>query len=980
MKLFVVALLLLAAGQLAASAQGSSPHPNPLPLGEGIGSGLPSPFGRGAGGEGLLAGGEGLPAGGEGLSPAARPPTAPLANIVAIAAGVEHTCGLTTGGGVKCWGYNWLGELGNGTTINSSTPVNVSGLTSGVSKIAAGGSHTCALTTAGGVKCWGYNYFGQLGDGTTTDSNVPVDVVGLSSGVSAIVAGGSHTCALTTAGGVKCWGTNWAGQLGNNTTTDSLTPVSVSGLSSGVAALAAGEYHTCAVTIGGGVKCWGYNGYGQLGNNTTTNSLTPVSVSGLSSGVAALAAGEYHTCAVTIGGGVKCWGYNGSGQLGNNTTTDSLTPVSVSGLSSGISAIAAGYGHTCTVTTGGGVKCWGFNSSGQLGNDTEADSNVPVNVSGLSSGTAAIAAGYGHTCALTTGGGVKCWGYNWAGQLGNGTNTNNSVPVNVSGLSSGISAITAGNGHTCALTTGGGVNCWGHNYDGQLGDGTMGSGSNVPVNVSGLSSDVAALAAGGDHTCALTTGGGVNCWGYNWAGQLGDGTTTSSNMPVNVSGLSNGVVAIAAGEHHTCAVTTSGGVKCWGYNYDGQLGDGIMGSGSNMPVNVSGLSSVVAAIAAGDSHTCALTTGGGVKCWGSNGSGQLGDSTAISSSVPVDVSGLSSGVAALAAGGDHTCAVTTGGGVNCWGANWYGQLGDGTNTNNSVPVNVSGLSSGVAAIAVGSWHTCAVTTGDGVKCWGAGYYGQLGDGEAWQTTPVDVVEGVASTPTPTATSTSTNTPTATPTGTNTPTATPTGTNTPTPTPTNTNTPTPTATPTGTLTATATATGTLTATATPTGTLTATATATPLPGTPIPPDGGSDTSDDGRVNLTFPAGAVDETILINVTTDTTPGHPTDGFKLGGYAFTIIATDLDGNPVTTFNQPFTLTLSYDDADWQGAGVAEEHKLNVSFWRDNGWQKLLPCTGCVHDTVGNTFTIVLDHLTEFALLAEEGERVYLPIIIRN
>jgi alpha-tubulin suppressor-like RCC1 family protein len=354
-------------------------------------------------------------------------------SATAISAGLGQSCALIRRGGVKCWGSNGHDELGDGSAVNRSTPVDVSGLGSGVRAIAAGARHTCALTSAGGVKCWGNNSFGTLGNGTTGRPFTPVDVAGLSSGVTAIAAGLDHSCALTSVGGVKCWGYNRFGELGDGTTGDRSAPVDVVGLSTGVTAIAAGSFQSCALTSAGVVKCWG---------GTSGNRLTPVDIVRLSGGVRAIAVSGGHGCALTGSGGVKCWGRNDAGQLGDGTTSNSSTPVDVSGLASGVTAITAGVGNSCALTSVGGVKCWGLNDFGQLGDGSAVNRSTPVDVSGLRRGVRAIAAGSFHGCALTSSGGVRCWGLNASGQLGDRTTVNRRTPVGVTGFGAAKAMLT----------------------------------------------------------------------------------------------------------------------------------------------------------------------------------------------------------------------------------------------------------------------------------------------------------------------------------------------------------------------------------------------------------------------------------------------------------------------------------------------------------------------------------------------------------
>lgn len=365
-----------------------------------------------------------------------------------------------------------------------------------------------------------------------------------------IAVGDLHTCAVTAGGGVRCWGSNDFGQLGDGTTTSRLTPVPVNGLASGVVAISAGGYHTCAVTAVGAVRCWGNNAYNQLGDGTTTNRLTPVPVSGLANGVIAISAGGLQSCALTAAGGVRCWGYNAYGQLGDGTFVNRATPVPVSGLTSGVVAIStspsgSGVAHSCAITAGGGAQCWGINRFGSLGDGTRITRAIPAPVSGLASGVVAISTGGEHSCAVTAGGAAQCWGYNTSGQIGDGTSGNigpgnpahSLIPVPVSGLASGTIAISGGSSYTCALTVTGGVRCWGNNANGQLGDGTVINRA-TPVPVSALTSGVVAISADGiTHSCALTASGGVRCWGSNSRGQLGDGTTTGRVTPVAVVGF-----------------------------------------------------------------------------------------------------------------------------------------------------------------------------------------------------------------------------------------------------------------------------------------------------------------------------------------------------------------------------------------------------------------------------------------------------------
>jgi len=352
----------------------------------------------------------------------------------------------------------------------------------------------------------------------------------------------------------------------------------------------------------------------------------------------------------------------------------------------GATAIAAGYSHTCAIV-GGGALCWGDDSEGQVGDElTSTATTSPVQVFDLTSGVSAIAGGGQHTCAIV-GGSLECWGSNYYGQLGNNsTSTVANVPLPVLGLpAGGVSMVSAGYSHTCAVA-GGAVYCWGSNASGQLGSGTAGGTSLLPVQVPSLTVGVTAIAAGYAHTCALQNGG-VQCWGSNAKGELGDGTDTDSDLPVPASGLSSGVLGVASGpgSQHTCALLSGGTVYCWGLNDFGQIGAPST-TMSPVPVQVPSLTAGVSALALGGTHSCAVVNGGAL-CWGNNDFGQIGTPSTTASPVPLPVGGLTSGVSSIAAGGTHTCAVA-GGAVQCFGQDQFGQLGNGALSDSGVPVFV----------------------------------------------------------------------------------------------------------------------------------------------------------------------------------------------------------------------------------------------------------------------------------------------------
>ncbi len=442
---------------------------------------------------------------------------------------------MIRGGKAFCWGTNTFGQLGNNSTVSSTTPVAAytGGALAGktLTQVTAGTGFTCALDSSGAAYCWGNNTNGQLGNNSTTQSNVPVAVTtsGALAGhtLTQVTTGQSLACAVDAVGAAYCWGANGSGQLGDSNNFQSLVPVPVttSGALAGktLTQVTAGGAFACALDTAGAGYCWGANGNGQLGNNSTLGSLLPVAVS--TSGVLAgktltqICAGfnDNNMCALDSSGAAYCWGTNGSGQLGNPATAINFkVPVAVLSPAGTISACAA---HTCTVRNGSAF-CWGDNATGELGNNSTTQSSVPVAVTAadvLAGKTLTqITTGNGFTCALDSAGAAYCWGNDGSGQLGNNSTTQSTVPVAVttSGVLAGktLTQVTAGVKFACALDSTGTAYCWGHNTEGELGNNsTADSHVPVPVTASGVlaGKTLTQITAGAAHACAGYCGSGV---------------------------------------------------------------------------------------------------------------------------------------------------------------------------------------------------------------------------------------------------------------------------------------------------------------------------------------------------------------------------------------------------------------------------------------------------------------------------------------
>ncbi|MBI3178629.1 MAG: hypothetical protein HYZ27_03150, partial [Deltaproteobacteria bacterium] len=546
--------------------------------------------------------------------------------FVRLTGGWLHTCGLTADGVAYCWGSDLNGQLGNGDiSLDTQSPSAVETLPITGNKafvhLTAGGASTCGLTADGVAYCWGSDLNGQLGNsgaavGTQSPSAVDTLLITGNKAFVRLAAGGYHTCGLAADGVAYCWGRDASGQLGNGGTsadTQSPSPVDTSLIPGNktFVQLTAGGSHTCGLTADGVAYCWGHDQYGQLGNSgalADTQSPSPVDTSTITGNRAFvhLTAGGYHTCGLAADGVAHCWGRDASGQLGNGGSSDDTQSASAVDTSSiGNKAfvhLTAGSNHTCGRTADGVAYCWGSDGSGQLGTggtffDEQSPSAVDTSPIAGNKAFVELTAGTGHTCGLTANRVAYCWGADLYGQLGNGvataeTQSPSAVDTSLMAVKTFVQ-LTAGTDHTCGLTTDGVAHCWGDDASGQLGNGGAAQQRQSPsvVTTSPITDNkaIVQLTAGYWHTCCVTADGVAYCWGSDGTGQLGNGLALVDPMQspsavdtVPISG-NKAPIQLIGGWFHTCGLTADGEAYCWGWDDNGQLGNGGTSANTHSP-------------------------------------------------------------------------------------------------------------------------------------------------------------------------------------------------------------------------------------------------------------------------------------------------------------------------------------------------------------------------------------------------------------
>ncbi|RZK63280.1 MAG: T9SS type A sorting domain-containing protein [Hymenobacter sp.] len=640
-----------------------------------------------------------------------------------LAAGYRHTLSIHPDGTLWAWGANSYGQLGDGTTTPRNTPVQV-GTAANWQSVSAGYYFTVALKTDGTLWAWGQNTNGQLGQGTATGQQSTPLQVGTAATWASVSAGDYHIAALQTDGTLWTWGQNFSGQLGQGTVSSlQSTPTQV-GAATWRAASAGGIY-TLAIKRDGTLWSWGYNSNAQLGNGTTSTTAQPTPAQvGTASTWQLVSAGTFHSLAIQTDGTLWAWGNNGQGAVGTPTTQlTQATPIQV-GTATTWRSISAGYTHSAAVRQDNSLWTWGDNRYNQLGDGTTTQQNAPVQVA-AGANWQAVSAGQYYTTALRQDNSYWAWGYHSYGQLGTGPSPQ-LVPYQVLTPATWRS-LSAGAYYNLAIRPDGTLWAWGDNAFGQLGLGTANTATQrLPAQV-GTATTWRSVSAGYYHSVAVRQDGTLWAWGDNTFGELGDGTTTAQTAPVQL-GTATDWASVSAGYYYTLALKTDGSLWAWGRNTVGQLGLGTT-TQQNTPLRVGFATwqSVTTSRSAGASSvSLAIRQDGTLWAWGTGSFGQLGQGNYISQQLtPVQV-----GTAtwqSVAAGNMHALGVRTDGTLWAWGYNTNGQLGTGNTTIRSTPTQVD-TGTGWSSVTAGYNSSAALSSNVVLYLWGSNIDGQLGNG------------------------------------------------------------------------------------------------------------------------------------------------------------------------------------------------------------------------------------------------------------
>ncbi|MBO9665787.1 MAG: hypothetical protein J7501_03130 [Bdellovibrio sp.] len=652
---------------------------------------------------------------------------------VYVSNGYETKCLIDSTQSLYCWGANSRGQVGNGTTVNQTTPVLIDSSYKYLS-VSTSLAATCGITTAHQLRCWGMDL--PAGQGTSfINKPNPATVDGTTS-YAKVVVGYNGSCGLTTTGELKCWGNvPGSGTYGSPTTMAGfgMTPYRDLDLKTTL----------CVVDANNELRCVGLNSWGQMGvGYTSSNETTPIKVSGTYKTVATQ---ETNTCAMDLNDEIYCWGFGQDGGNGIGNYTNTNTPgTKVSGGKT-YKKIVSGRNHICAITSTDKLQCWGqanissVSAGTALGDGTTLKKNVPTDIDASESYLTA-SGGSGISCGITTNNRLKCWGEVDEGYLGDNTTLKNRLPTSVDPMES-YSAIAPGKSFNCGITTDGTLKCWGSDSDGlySVGDGSVLSRTSPIVIDSGKK--YIKIYANESNVCGIREDNLAYCWGDATNGRLGDNTSNGKKvLPSKVSGnLSFSTMGM--GKTSSCAITLDSKLYCWGEGNLGQLGQVAAFSQIPAPTLVDS-PNTYKKVKVGSSHACALRSDDKLLCWGSNANGCVGNgASGVQQNTPIviePVSGIPTTWIDVGAGENISCAISSANDLYCWGYGSVGAIGLGT-TSATKPTQVD-AGTKYAKLSIGPKGGCAQTIGGVLKCWGSYNDGMLGSSSTAIGSPQPVTE------------------------------------------------------------------------------------------------------------------------------------------------------------------------------------------------------------------------------------------------